>query len=52
VVIVPRNLVREVTDIARKIEESEAAIREMTSNGSTIAEAREKLGYHTLQRRG
>jgi regulator of RNase E activity RraA len=52
VVIVPRNRVREVAEIARKIEESEAAIREMTSNGSTIAEARKALGYHTLQRRG
>ncbi|KAL3472835.1 ribonuclease E inhibitor RraA/Dimethylmenaquinone methyltransferase [Aspergillus californicus] len=51
VVVVPRNRVREVVEIARVIENSEAAIREMTVAGATIAEAREKLGYHTLQRK-
>lgn len=51
VVIIPRHRVREVAEVARKIETSEARIREMTSNGATIAEARRELGYHTLQRR-
>lgn len=51
VVIIPRHRVREVAEVARKIETSEARIREMTSNGATIAQARSKLGYHTLQRR-
>ncbi|KAB8239044.1 RraA family protein [Aspergillus alliaceus] len=52
VVIVPRDRAREVAEIARRIEESEAGIREMIAGGSTISEAREKLGYHTLQRKG
>ncbi|KAL4757925.1 RraA family protein [Aspergillus foveolatus] len=51
VVIVPRKRVREVTQVARAIEEAEAGIRERISNGATIAEARKALGYHTLQRR-
>lgn len=51
VVIVPRARAREVAVVARKIEESEAGIREMIAGGATIAEAREKLGYHTLQRK-
>lgn len=52
VVIVPRARVREIAEIARKIEESEVGIREMIAAGATIAEAREKSGYHTLQRKG
>ncbi|KAK5992152.1 Protein DlpA-like protein [Cladobotryum mycophilum] len=52
VVIVPRDRAREVAEVARRIEESEAGIREMIAGGATIAEAREKLGYHTLQRKG
>lgn len=52
VVIVPRDRAREVAALAKSIEESEDGIREMVSEGSTIAEAREKLGYHTLQRKG
>lgn len=51
VVIVPRDRAREVAAIASRIEKSEQGIREMISKGSTIAEAREKLGYHTLQRK-
>jgi regulator of RNase E activity RraA len=51
VVIVPRHRAREVADIASKIEESEAGIRRLILSGATIAEAREKLGYHTLQRK-
>ncbi|RGP67943.1 demethylmenaquinone methyltransferase family [Fusarium sporotrichioides] len=52
VVIVPRERAREVAALAQSIEQSEQGIREMISGGSTIAEARGKLGYHTLQRRG
>ena len=52
VVIVPRNRVREVAELATKIEKSEEGIRELIISGASISEAREKLGYHTLQRKG
>ncbi|KAH6675319.1 ribonuclease E inhibitor RraA/Dimethylmenaquinone methyltransferase [Plectosphaerella plurivora] len=52
VVIVPRDRAREVAALTKSIEKSEQGIREMIAGGSTIAEAREKLGYHTLQRKG
>ncbi|KAJ5741640.1 RraA-like protein [Penicillium manginii] len=52
VVIVPRDRAREVAEIAHKIEMSENGIRELIAGGASIAEAREKLGYHTLQRKG
>lgn len=51
VVVVPRDRAGEVAEVARKIEKSEDGIRELISGGATIAEAREKLGYHTLQRK-
>ncbi|KAL4971593.1 ribonuclease E inhibitor RraA/Dimethylmenaquinone methyltransferase [Aspergillus desertorum] len=50
VVIVPRGRAHEVARVARTIEESEATIREKINDGATIAEARQALGYHTLQR--
>ena len=50
VVIVPRHRAREVAEVAQKIEKSEEGIREMIVGGASIREAREKLGYHTLQR--
>ncbi|CAG7920682.1 unnamed protein product [Penicillium olsonii] len=52
VVIVPRDRAREVAEVARQVENSEAGIRKLISAGASIAEAREKLGYHTLQRKG
>ncbi|CAI7604667.1 unnamed protein product [Penicillium discolor] len=52
VVVVPRDRAREVAEVARKVKKSEAGIREMIAGGATIAEAREQLGYHTLQRKG
>jgi len=52
VVIVPRHRAREVAETVRKIEASEGGIRELIASGSSIAEAREKLGYHLLQRKG
>lgn len=52
VVIVPRKRAREVAETALKIEQSESGIRAMIMAGATIGEARERLGYHTLQRKG
>ncbi|PLB44567.1 RraA-like protein [Aspergillus steynii IBT 23096] len=52
VVVVPRDRAREVAEVARKVEKSEEGIRELIAGGASIAEAREKLGYHTLQRKG
>lgn len=51
VVIVPREHARKVAQIAREIETVEAAIRQKIEQGNTIAQAREALGYHTLQRK-
>jgi regulator of RNase E activity RraA len=50
-VIVPRAHARDVAEAARKIETVEEAIRERIAAGATIREAREALGYHTLQRK-
>ncbi|KAF4956727.1 hypothetical protein FSARC_11495 [Fusarium sarcochroum] len=52
VVIVPRDRAREVAILSRSIEKSEQGIRVMISKGFSLSEAREKLGYHTLQRKG
>ena len=52
VVIVPRGRVGEIAALAKSIMKSEEGIREMISRGSTLAEAREKHGYHTLQQKG
>lgn len=49
VIIVPRVRAREGAEVARKIEESEAGLREMIASRATIAQAREKLGYHILE---
>ena len=51
VVVVPRSRAREVATLAKQIEDVEDGIRGMLSAGATIAEAREKLNYHTLQRK-
>lgn len=52
VVVVPRGRAREVATIISQIEASENGIRDLIAAGATIAEAREKLQYHTLQRKG
>ncbi|KAJ5693152.1 demethylmenaquinone methyltransferase family protein [Penicillium macrosclerotiorum] len=52
VVLVPRDRAHEVAAIAQKIEKSEARIRELIADGATITQARNKVGYHTLQRKG
>jgi regulator of RNase E activity RraA len=51
VVAVPRSRAREVAAVARQIETVEADIRAQIAQGKTLREAREALGYHTLQRR-
>ncbi|KAJ5771818.1 hypothetical protein N7520_002347 [Penicillium odoratum] len=51
VVIVPRDRAREVAEVTREIEKSEEGIRELIAGGVSIAEARERLGYHMLQRK-
>lgn len=52
VVVVPRRWAGEVARVAAEIERCEEEIRRMVAEGETVAEAREKAGYHTLQRRG
>ncbi|GJG97697.1 RraA family protein [Cupriavidus pauculus] len=51
VVVIPRERAKEVAELARKIEDVESQIREHIANGRTLGEAREALGYHTLQRK-
>ncbi|AEI82377.1 dimethylmenaquinone methyltransferase MenG (plasmid) [Cupriavidus necator N-1] len=51
VVVIPRERAKEVAELARKIEGVESQIREHIANGKTLGEAREALGYHTLQRK-
>lgn len=51
VVVVPRRRAREVAEIAARIEEVEDGIRQLISQGATISKARQRLNYHTLQRK-
>ncbi|EYS93947.1 diguanylate cyclase [Cupriavidus sp. SK-4] len=51
VVVVPRERAREVAELARTIEAVESRIREHIAGGKTLGQAREALGYHTLQRK-
>jgi regulator of RNase E activity RraA len=51
VVVVPRHRAREVASLAAKTEQSESGIRGLIARGATIAEVREKLWYHTPQRK-
>ena len=52
VVVVPRARARDVAELARKIEGVETEIRVQIAQGKTLGQAREALGYHTLQRKG
>ena len=52
VVVVPRARARDVAELARKIEAVESEIRAQIAQGKTLGQAREALGYHTLQRKG
>ncbi|WP_414448198.1 RraA family protein [Burkholderia sp. 22PA0099] len=51
VVVVPRERAAEVAATARAIEAVESGIRERIAAGATLREARQALGYHTLQRK-
>lgn len=50
-VIVPKAHAPQVAKIAHEIELAEAAIRNFIASGDSLKQAREKLGYHTLQRK-
>jgi regulator of RNase E activity RraA len=52
VVVVPRARARDVAELGRKIEGVETEIRAQIAQGRTLGQAREALGYHTLQRKG
>ena len=49
VVCVPAEKAEEVLTIAKHIEETEQKIIAEVKNGSTLKDARKKLGYHSLQ---
>lgn len=51
VLVVPRARAEEVARTARQIEAVEARIRAQIEAGRTLQQARESLGYHTLQRK-
>lgn len=51
VVVVPRARARDVAAAARQIEITEQRIRDELSQGNTLGQARNNLGYHTLQRK-
>lgn len=51
VLAIPYNRLEEVLTAAEEIEKVEHQIREALKQGMTLKEAREKLGYHTLQSR-
>lgn len=50
VVVIPSAMLQEVFDKATVIASREDRIRDMVRNGSSLIEARELIGYHTLQR--
>lgn len=51
VLVVPRARAEEVARTARQIEAVESQIRAQIEAGKTLKQARESLGYHTLQRK-
>ena len=51
VLVVPRARAAQVARTAREIEAVEAQIRAQIESGKTLKQAREALGYHTLQRK-
>lgn len=52
VVVVPKERVEAVAEVAMQIEEAENRIREAVERGLRLDEARKVQGYHTLQTRG
>ncbi len=51
VVVIPREKEAEILDLARRIEETEGKIRTEILAGTPVRVARDKYGYHQLQRR-
>jgi regulator of RNase E activity RraA len=51
-VVVPAEREAEVLAVAAEIEKTEEAIRQEVERGTPLREARQRLGYHTLQTRG
>jgi regulator of RNase E activity RraA len=51
VVVVPRKVATQVAQTAHDIETVESQIRKAIESGMSISEARNKLNYHTLQRK-
>lgn len=51
VVAVPADRIGEVIAVAEEIERAEEAIRRAIAEGASLRQAREAVGYHTLQRR-
>lgn len=51
VVIIPRERESIVLEYAAEIAAAEAEIRRLIDNGTTVRDARMRLGYHGLQRR-
>jgi 4-hydroxy-4-methyl-2-oxoglutarate aldolase len=49
VVTIPRARAEEILDVARGISAAEEGIRELVDTGCSLAEARERYGYHRLQ---
>ena len=52
IVVVPHEMAERVLEAALKIEVAENAIVDAVKVGLTIKEAREKFGYHALQKKG
>jgi regulator of RNase E activity RraA len=51
VLVIPRERAEEILELAEQIALKEERIIEEIKNGKTIAQAREKYGYHKLQRK-
>jgi 4-hydroxy-4-methyl-2-oxoglutarate aldolase len=51
VLVIPRAHEDKVLDVAEEIDATEEKIRRAVQGGSTLAEARQQLGYHHLQTR-
>lgn len=49
VVTLPRSSAEEILDVARDIRAAEDGIRELIDGGYSLADARERYGYHRLQ---
>lgn len=51
VVVVPQEMAEQVLELAKTVSEAERQIVEAVRGGLSLAEARAKFGYHTLQRK-